>query len=247
MINEQIREIRKTVVFLGKKGEKGIEPFATGFLLRLKNMFHLATAKHVVVDEETGERKDKGMLVLFNSKRSEVAWRPIDQIKEKYKVDWSFHKNPAVDVCIIPFGLDEQNDDVKVVPDDHFLKTEEVPELCDVFFLSYQPGIEVGSKIAPVTRKGMVSRINEDGTLYIDGAAFPGNSGSPVFVRPVLLDQGAVRMSDKLGGRFIGMIGGYVPYREVAYSRQTGHDRVVFEENTGLSKVWPASFVREIV
>jgi predicted oxidoreductase (fatty acid repression mutant protein) len=50
-----------------------------------------------------------------------------------------------------------------------------------------------------------------------------------------------------LGGKFIGIIGEYVPYREVAISAQTGRARVIFEENTGLSKVWSVDFIKEII
>jgi hypothetical protein len=31
----------------------------------------------------------------------------------------------------------------------------------------------------------MISLINEDKTFYIDGAAFPGNSGGLVFLKPI--------------------------------------------------------------
>ncbi len=50
-----------------------------------------------------------------------------------------------------------------------------------------------------------------------------------------------------MGGKFIGIIGEYLPYQEVAISTQTGRPRVVFEENTGLSRVWSVNFIREIV
>jgi hypothetical protein len=52
---------------------------------------------------------------------------------------------------------------------------------------------------------------------------------------------------DQLGGKFVGIIGEYLPYQEVAISIQTGRPRVVFEENTGLSKVWSVTFIKEII
>ncbi|GAG99454.1 unnamed protein product, partial [marine sediment metagenome] len=48
-------------------------------------------------------------------------------------------------------------------------------------------------------------------------------------------------------GKFIGIIGEYIPYREIAISTQTGRPRVIFEENTGLSRVWSVPFIREIL
>ncbi len=45
----------------------------------------------------------------------------------------------------------------------------------------------------------------------------------------------------------IGIIGQSVTYQEVARSTQTGRARVIFEENTGLSKVWSVDFIKEII
>jgi hypothetical protein len=91
----------------------------------------------------------------------------------------------------------------------------------DVFFLSYQPGIEIQQRVSPIIRGGTVSLINEDNTFLIDGASFPGNSGSPVFLKPTAVtytDQGISIGGDQKGSRFIGVIGAYIPYREYARS-----------------------------
>ena len=47
--------------------------------------------------------------------------------------------------------------------------------------------------------------------------------------------------------KFLGIIGSYVPYQELAVSMQTGRPRVMFEENTGLSMVWGLAFLKEII
>ena len=52
---------------------------------------------------------------------------------------------------------------------------------------------------------------------------------------------------DNLGGKFIGVIGEYVPYTEVAVSVQTGLPRIYFQENTGLSRVWSVNYIRQII
>lgn len=179
-----IDEIRKTIVFLGKTTQKGaIQFYATGFLLNIHNVFHLATAKHVVVDPKTGDFTDSGMLVFFNLKDGNIGSRSVDGIK-KFGVHWIFHENKDVDIAVIPFGLDTKVDDVKTIPDNLFLGTERLFELYDVFFLSYQPGIQPQRRIAAVVRNGTISLINDDQTFYIDASAFPGNSGSPVFLKP---------------------------------------------------------------
>lgn len=246
-----IEEIKKTVVFLGRIDAEGKPQFyATGFLVTVQDIFHLVTAKHVVADLKTGDLRDTGLVVFLNAKGGGIQYRSIEELRKARNVKWVFHKNPGVDIAMIPFGIDQAKDDVKVIPDQLFLSSDRVFELYDVFFVSYQPGIEPGNKIAPIVRGGMVSIINADRTIHIDGSAFPGNSGSPVFLKPspIRFDEGGISIGgDPLGGKFIGIIGEYITYHEVAISTQTGRPRVVFEENTGLSKVWTADFIQEIM
>ncbi len=223
---------------------------ATGVLIKVQNIFHLITAKHVVANMRTGELNDDEMLIFLNSKNGNRSIHSIKDMKKKFNVNWIFHEDQAVDIAIIPFGLAILKDDFMVVGDNLFLSSDRIFELYDIFFLSYQPGIETRERISPVIRNGTISMINADKTFYIDGFAFPGNSGSPVFLKPSMIrfDEGDLPIAkDSLGGRFIGIIGSYVPYEEVAISTQTGRPRVIFEENTGLSKVWSVDYINEIV
>jgi|Deesub1362B_J571_1020462.scaffolds.fasta_scaffold08641_2 hypothetical protein len=246
-----LEEVKKTVVFLGKiDNQKNSQFYATGFLVSVQNIYHLLTAKHVVLNIKTGKLQDNEMFAFFNSKDGGIAYRSIKDIKRDFGINWIFHQNPEVDIGIIPFGLDPQKDDVKIIPDEMFLLSDDIFELYDVFFLSYQPGIKFQKRIAPIIRSGTISIINEDKTFYVDAPAFPGNSGSPVFLKPSpirFVDNGISIGGDKLGGKFVGIIGEYIPYQEVAISTQTGRPRVIFEENTGLSKVWSVIFIREIL
>lgn len=251
-MREIIDQIKKTVVFLGESSDgKEIRFKATGFLVSIQEIYHLVTAKHVLLGQN-GNVDDSWMRVFFNLKNGAIASRSIGEVKKKFSVDWIFHDNEEVDIAIIPFGLDSQKDDVKTIPDNMFVPTERLFELYDVFFLSYQPGIEPQKRVSPVIRTGTISVMNDDKTFYIDASAFPGNSGSPVFLKPspIRYDEKGKGISiggDKLGGKFIGIIGEYIPYREIARSDQTGRPRVIFEENTGLSRVWSVPFIRQIL
>jgi len=251
VLSSPLRELKKTVVFLGKLDASGKPHIhATGFLVDIDGVFYLLTAKHVVFNTTTGEYVDKDLMAFFNLKDGGVTIRSITEIKDKYEVDWVFHSDPDVDIAMIPFMLDVAEEDVRVVKNELFLSSEELFELYDVFFLSYQPGIELKGRITPIIRSGTISLLEDDGTFYLDAAAFPGNTGSPVFLKPSPIrynQSGYTIGTDPLGGRFIGIIGEYVPYQEVAVSAQTGRPRIVFEENTGLSRVWSVSFIKEIV
>lgn len=244
-----ISESKKTVVFLGEMDRRKPRFYATGFLVRVEGILHLITAKHVVKDIKSGKFKDSKLHAFFNLKNKGIGSASIKSQKRRFGVNWIFHSNKEVDIAVIPFALHEKVD-FKMIPDNMFLSSDRLFELYDVFFLSYQPGIESRKRICPIFRNGTISIINDDGTFYIDGSAFPGNSGSPVFLKPSAIrfeEKGISIGADKLGGKFIGVIGEYIPYREVAISAQTGRPRVVFEENTGLSKVWSMAFINEII
>lgn len=242
-VNSQtlIQTIKKSVVFLGSLDGEG-NPFysGTGFLIKVHKYYYLVTAKHVVFDNKNGVFIDKNMFAFFNSKDGKITMRSIEEVKQKYKKNkfrWLFHENPAIDIAVLPFELNMGLDDVTTIPDGIFLFDEiNKYELDDVFLLSYDPWAEKAkkqAKVSPVIRGGIVSRSNDDGSFYIDATVFPGNSGSPVFLKSPF--------------RFIGIAGAYVPYREIAYSGQTGLPRMIFEENTGLSVVWPAEYINDIL
>ncbi len=246
-----LQELKKTVVFLGKIGPDGKPQIsATGFLVNVQGTYHLLTAKHVVINAATGRFQDNDLLAFLNLKDGGVTVRSIDEIKNRFDIEWILHSDPEVDIAIIPFILDPAEDDVKVISDRLFLDTKYLHELYDVFFLSYQPGIEPKGRIDPIVRTGTISLLKGDRSFYIDASAFPGNTGSPVFLKPSPIrfrGGGFTIGDDPLGGKFIGIIGEYLPYQELAVSAQTGRPRIMFEENTGLSRVWSASFIQEII
>lgn len=246
-----IRDSKKTITFLGTPDKKGKPaPHATGFFIRVDNIFHLVTAKHVIADMNTGQFKDDKMWTFTNLKKGGLDKVSIKDTREKLNLKWIFHRSKKVDLAILPYPLKTDLQDVKVIPEKLFVTAENLFELYDIFFLSFQPGVEIKNAVAPIIRSGVISRLDKDKTFYIDGSAFPGNSGSPVFLKPSPItfeETGITLGGNKLGGKFIGVIGAYVPYSECAVSLQTGKPRVIFEENTGLSLVWSVDYIKEIL
>lgn len=92
---------------------------------------------------------------------------------------------------------------------------------------------------SPVYRGGIVALKESDNEFLIDANIFPGNSGSPVFLALKIYEPSTGDLY--LGSRasFIGIVYGYVPYKDVAYSLQTNppEARVLFVENAGLARV----------
>jgi len=249
-----IETIKKTCVFIGEINDKN-EPryYGTGFIVAINNVLHLVTAKHVVMENIngrfTGKMIDSTYQVFFNKKDKKTGMHSLLEIKKYFNVNWVFHRNQSVDLAIIPFAIDTLKDDIVAIPDDFFMTSERLFELYNIYFLSYQPGLELRIGINPIFRTGSISLKNEDKTYYIDAFAFPGNSGSPVFLTPSSIrfdNPGVFNIGDPLGNKFIGVIGEYLPYQEIAISLQTKRPRVVFEENTGLAKVWSIEYLNEI-
>lgn len=262
MNRKTLDDIKKTVIFIGRF-EKNIEGkqisvlSGTGLLLNIDGIFHLITAKHVVCEVDSkGKviRELENLWFFCNGKEvnKNVIASSLINLK-KNGLRWYFHESENVDLAIIPFLINIKISDIKTYPNNQFLNISDIYETNEVFYISYQPGIsniEKDSCISPIVRKGIISRINKDETIYLDGFAFPGNSGSPVFMLPEaarFTESGITIGADKIGGKFVGIIGSYLPYQDIAISLQTRQPRIIFEENTGLSKVWSTKFIKEII
>jgi predicted DNA-binding ArsR family transcriptional regulator len=245
---DSLNMFKKTVVFLGNIYEHGeVVPNATGFLVEIKGLLHLVTAKHVIYDYITNNLTDAETYAFVNTTANSIRAVRISEMKRMLNCDWIFHQNNNIDVAIIPFNS-AAADDLAHVPQNIFLSFEEIFELQDIFFISYQPGIQIRiqNRISPIIRTGSVSVMNDNSTFYIDAASFPGNSGSPVFTRPSTM-YGQTNTQPMGGGYLIGVIGSYLFYEDVAISLQTGQERVKFQENTGLSKVWSTFFINQTI
>ena len=238
-----IEQVKKAVVFVGRLHQQGkrqiLEIKATGCLLNIEGINHLLTVRHLLLSDprnESSSVNDRNLVIMLNKQDGTVGYLKIEQVK-KQGADWVFHSNPQVDLAVIPVLLDTQREKITLIPDSLFFGPEGLHELDDVFYLSFQPGVAFDKGVLPAIRKGAISRINADGTFLIDGFTFRGNSGSPVFLTPTpfhLNARGTIESGDDgRGGRFIGIIGGYVKDREKA--------------NTGLSMVWPTQLIREVV
>jgi len=237
-------EWKKTIVFIGRGSKDSF--IGTGVLLHISGIYHLITSKHVVFDKSGNEKSH--LFISFNSLKGEIKDRPIDEIKNNFDVKWIIHEDSKIDLAMIPVGIDPKSDDLKTIPENLFSDIGETNLAEDVFFLGFQPGLSL-TRVNPLVRSGIISRVEDNGIFYIDTTVFPGNSGSPVFLKPSFVNPS--ERGTSLGfphfGKFIGIVGAYIPYQEWAFSQQTGNARVMFEENTGISIVWSVKKIQEII
>lgn len=103
----------------------------------------------------------------------------------------------------------------------------------------------------PVCRMGCISRVENvyhgscSKNFLIDAATFPGNSGGPVISRPESLT--ITNTPNNTSANLIGLVSAYLPYREILCSMQTHRQRVVNEENSGLTVVVSVDSIKEVV
>lgn len=119
-----------------------------------------------------------------------------------------------------------------------------------VYVLGFPMGDVGKDRNYVVSRQGCLARIRDvlSGTtkhMLIDATIFPGNSGGPVTTKPE--SMAITGTISQTSANLIGIVAGYLPYRDIAISTQTNRPRVIFEENSGLGIVFPVDRILEVV
>lgn len=169
----------------------------TGFFYRDDKLFpnktFLITNKHVVKDQDIGylffnKRNEKGQ--IYGNK--EVVY------VEDFESKRNFHPDPTVDLCFTDITelIINYNKNGKVlftrliskdlIPSDSIWNTITVYE--DVIMIGYPSGLFDKFNNIPILRTGVTAtppKLDYNGRreFLIDIAAFPGSSGSPVFLK----------------------------------------------------------------
>lgn len=250
------------VVALGVELSNGQKHWVgTGFLVGRKEKEHpekstvyIITNKHVVKDQRL-------LHVRFNNADSVgVKDLRMPLIIDKEKI---YSEHPIADVDIVAIQILPQ-----VIIDNHLslsffdeddhcltlaqMKETGVDEGNLVYALGFPMNLVNDSIKAPICRLGCISRVADAFvsdkpvcSFLVDAQTFPGNSGGPIVSRPEHMSiQGTPKNEN---ANLIGILSAYIPYRETLFSRQTGRDRMVQEENSGLTIVHPVDRIKEVV
>ena len=225
---------------------------------------YLVTNRHVIEQHGAaapGPRPDT-IGVRLNPIDSSTPARPFDlPIGDRPgENSWFFH--PSGDLDIAAIGLNHQflkdqglqnvffaND--QLTANRSSLKQLDVSVGDGVFVLGFPALTLVGApRNYVIARQGCIARIsdmldNVSREYLIDVLVFPGNSGSPVLLKPEFTSiQGT---KGQPNAHLIGIVRAYVPYREVAISPQTREPRVLFVQNSGLAEVLPTDYIDEAI
>lgn len=211
---------------------------------------HLVTNTHVLTDHAQ-------VWLKFNSSTGVGSTDfPAQLIDEDGTPLWSAH--PTADVAAVGINhevLREAGSKSGIFLSDRNvtnvkgMKEHGATEGDGVFLLGFPMGLVDAGRQYVIVRAGCLARVRDllaglRTDFLVDALVFPGNSGGPVLSRPELAKLQGTSAMDRTA--LIGIVSGYIPYRDVAISPQTNRPRVIFEENSGLATVLPTDVIEEV-
>ena len=250
------------VVALGIDGGDGKKHWiGTGFIVGRKEIdnpnlstYYIITNKHVI-------EQQKYVYVRFNSLGGELVKDYRISLYDNMGVPmFSAHPHDKTDIIALQILPQTLINDKSIWGAfdlaDHALTLEQmqntgVNEGSLVYALGFPMDLVAPIKV-PICRLGCISRVTDafllkKGTpiFLVDAQTFPGNSGGPIVSRPEHISIGGT--PSNTSANLIGILSAYIPYRETLYSRQTGRDRMIQEENSGLTIVHPVDRIKAVV
>lgn len=252
------------VVALGKRERYGdLEWIGTGTLIgrfyqsasggRSEYHVFIVTNKHVLENQGS-------LVVRFNPRTSRQARDyGIPLFQRNGKPLWKGNPDPETDVAAI--GIDADFLNREEIRYDFFQSNHHTMSLAGmsdtgvaegdfVYVLGFPLGIVAPDRLYVIARSGCIARLRDtlegdSKDFLIDAMIFPGNSGGPVIYKPEIISIEGTRSVSK--PCVLGIVSGYLTYKETALSQQSGQPCVVFEENSGLAVVVPMDLVMETI
>lgn len=246
-----------SVVSIGYQTLNGLKWVGTGFIAAkakdsLRVWLYLVTNRHII------EGQSAIWIRLHNEAQNTDDAIEVPLI-ENGTVMYSVHPNRYVDIAAIHLNgryLINNNFSIGYIDiDNNAMSSEElrengVSEGNLAYMLGYPMGlVNVNSK-SPICRMGCIARMSkeqiaESNNILMDIQNFPGNSGSPVVLKPEVISIEGTKNLPRCV--LIGIVHSYIPYRDVLYSRQTGEDVEIRTENSGIANMHPVELIREVI
>jgi hypothetical protein len=241
-------------------------PYGTGFFVLVKNEAggsgghgYLVTDNHVIKDQQ-GTPFSR-IFVRLNKLSGDAEFDAIDLVSNGQSVVYT-HPDPTVDIAVIPAIPDPTVYDFKTVPDD-WLATKDLPgigEGADVFFVGLFTTYYGERQNVPLFRFGRIAMLPADRISWQDRQDAPpnavelylletqtygGNSGSPVFFKPDILQYGNIPPSPE---KLIGIIRGYFgEWSPITMLNTPTANVPVSKQNIGIAAVTPAYLLHDIL
>ena len=220
-----------------------------------KAQYHIfiVTNKHVIEDHAS-------IVIRFNPLGNKPAKDYEIPLRDRSgKSLWNEHPSKGMDIAVIGINADFLIEEGVCYDffqsDNHLMSLSEmsesgVSEGDFIYVLGFPMGIVDEDRQFVIARSGIIARLRDtlEGhkkDFLIDAFIFPGNSGGPVIYKPEIISVGGTKSVAKPS--LIGIVSCYLTYKDVAVSQQTGHTRIIFEENSGLAAVVPVNFIMETI
>jgi hypothetical protein len=228
----------------------------------------LVSAKHVL--EPILSDTTKPLNVRFNKKDGSGAVTVTFQTQYFNGKRWIEHKNPAVDIAAAPLAIWDKINELDVglflVADttkDYFCDTSFVNKYKvtagdQVFTVGLVPYLfNKDEKNMVLSRFGTISALPQydlrlpgglQKAYFLDCPAFGGNSGGPAYVLLERTETGALIAGWRIA--LLGVVSEFVPSPLRMQQIKTDDDlanAVQLIENTGISKVVPIDYLKEIL
>ncbi len=220
-------------------------PIGTGFVVASsRNHLILVTAKHVVIDSN-GKLHNNLAYRMNRAGGGTQLLRDTELVKNGGSA-WFVSDQHDLAVRFLPIVKWTKG---KAIPFDRFVNEPQVQAGTPLAALGFPMGLRSVNHAMPIARRGMVGRADPS-MILADLFVFPGNSGGPVLYTPVFKTGGISFGNDTrvLGQEMlVGVVSSFIPYEDVAISRQTNRPRVSFEENSGLANLVPAWIAKTFI
>lgn len=247
----------EAVLSVGVRNDTDIKWIATGFFVAKplgENKFQpfMVTNKHVL------EGKERVVIRLKKRDTGDLMVIDLPLMVNGIKM-YSTHPDENVDIavvlidgsCITKNNLDFAAFNIQ----EHALTSEEYlkeggDEGSFVYMLGFPMGLVNVESNVPICRFGCIARMDQTEIsakkhFLLDIQNFPGNSGSPIISRPEVV---SIQDTPVLGkAALIGIVCGYIPYKESLINAQTQMVVEIRSENSGIAVANPVEYIRETV
>ena len=212
---------------------------------------YIVTCKHVIKESR---KKDPKCIIYLRLNRFNgpgVDYVPINS-------EWVYHNQKEIDIAValhIPDASRKLFIGAYEIPNGVLTRKEEqerkfsVPLGFDVAFVGLFPHFKGKERNYPVVRQGRVAMLTDEkiegwygeSTYYfLEAQAYPGNSGSPVFV--------PVRFPNSQNTEWLiwGVVHGFYPHEQLIYHDVRNEGKLLYS-HFGLSLVTPIDYVLDIL
>jgi hypothetical protein len=240
---ERFKKVKGSVVFLGKKINGQISHHCTGTFANISGVTSIISARHCLDSDidanfyatylNGGKADTINLATLFKEGKSTIF------------------TDPVIDIIVIPIKYKRVVPEGLILTDSMLVTIDYLAELDEVVYVSFQPQLDTPGLMLPIVRKGIISGLDKDGKILMDGFAFKGNSGSLALLAPSIvrsqIEGTFLGYDDKLAYKIVGIIVRVMAdYQMAVFDPKTKNNVEIFG-NTGLTIIEPASNLRKIL